>query len=113
MSSTPPTQSAFAEPIQGRIIEAEIKITANPTEPLPLACALYAIETPQGIWLCTYYGANRGVFDYLPQKGAVVDEANLGIAFHSKERVSKEEFKIEVWEDFKRRRLMSLDGVGG
>jgi hypothetical protein len=105
MSST--TQPALAEPIRGRIIEAEVKISNDPTEPLPLACALYAIEASNGIWLCAYYGANRGVFDFLPQKGATVDEGKLGIAFHSREFVSKEHFKPEAWEEFKKRRTMT------
>ncbi|HVA00559.1 MAG TPA: hypothetical protein VMV34_02790 [Terriglobia bacterium] len=113
MSSTLPTHSAFAQPIRGRIIESEVKISVDPAEPLPLACALYAIETQEGIWLCAYYGKNRSVFDYLPQKDAMVDEGKLGIAFHSKELVSKEQFKPEVWEDFKKRRFMSYGGPGG
>lgn len=113
MSSSPPTHSAFADPIRGRIIEAEVKVSVDPTEPLPLACALYAIDTQEGIWLCAYYGANRSVFDYLPQKDATVDEGKLGIAFHAKELVSKDHFKPEVWEEFKKRRFMSYGGPGG
>jgi hypothetical protein len=113
MSSTPTAPSAFAEPIRGRVIEAEVKISADPTEPLPLACALYAIEDQQGVWLCAYYGANRSVFDCLPQKDAVVDEGKLGIAFYSREFVSKEHFKPEVWQEFKKRRFMSYGGPGG
>lgn len=112
MISRLPTQSEFAKPIRGRIIEAEVKISANPAEPLPLACAVYAIETLEGIWLCVYYGVNRGVFDYLPQKDAAVDEQNLGIAFHAKEFVPTDYFKPEVWEDFKKRRLMICGGPG-
>lgn len=110
MSST--TQPAFAEPIRGRIIEAEVKISNDPTEPLPLACALYAIEAPNGIWLCVYYGTNRSVFDCLPQKDAVVDEGKLGIVFHSREFVSKEQFKPEVWQEFKKQRFMSYGTPG-
>ena len=65
-----------AQPIRGTIIEAEVKSTVDATRPLPLACGLYAIETPEGVWLCAYYGMNRSVFEYLPQKGAVVDAAH-------------------------------------
>jgi len=113
MSSMPTVPSAFAEPIRGRVIEAEVKISSDPTEPLPLACALYAIEGQQGVWLCAYYGANRSVFDCLPQKDAVVDEGKLGIAFYSREFVSKEQFKTEVWQEFKKRRFMSYGAPGG
>jgi hypothetical protein len=112
MSSATTTQSEFAEPIRGRIIESEVKVSAGPGEPLPLACALYAIEAQEGVWLCAYYGANRSVFDYLPQKNAMVDEGTLGIAFHSKELVPKGQFKPEIWEEFKKRRFMSY-GVSG
>ena len=107
MGSVPTAPSAFAEPIRGKIVEAEVKVSVDPGEPLPLACALYAIEAQDGVWLCAYYGANRSVFDCLPQKDAVVDEGKLGIAFHSKELVSKEHFNPEVWEEFKKRRSMS------
>lgn len=110
MSSAPPIRPTFAKPIKGRIIEAEVKISADPTEPLPLACALYAIEAQDGVWLCTYYGANRSVFDCLPQKDAEVDEGKLGIAFYSKEFVPKEHFTLEVWGEFKKRRFMSYGG---
>ncbi|MCL5669803.1 MAG: hypothetical protein M1423_00650 [Acidobacteria bacterium] len=106
------TDSGFAEPIRGKIIEAEVKVSVDPTEPLPLACALYAIEGQGGIWLCAYYGANRSVFDCLPQKDATVDERTLGIAFHSRELVPKERFKPEVWEEFKKRRFMSYGAPG-
>jgi hypothetical protein len=94
--------------ICGKIIEAEIRITSDPANPLPLACALYAIETPAGVWLCAYYGANRSNFDYLPQKGADVDEKTLGIAFLTREFVPKDEYKPALWEQFKQAHLMSF-----
>jgi hypothetical protein len=113
MNPMPTTPTATAELIRGKIIEAEVKISADPTEPLPLACALYAIEAQNGIWLCAYYGTNRSIFDCLPQKGAVVDEAKLGIAFYSRELVFKEHFNPEVWQDFKKRRFMSYGVLRG
>ena len=86
--------------IRGRIIEAEIKVSTDPARPLPLACALYAIEAPEGIWLCAYYGANRSNFDYLPPKGAEVEEKTLGITFHTREFVPKDEYRSEHWQQF-------------
>ena len=94
--------------IRGKIIEAEIKISVDPANPLPLACALYAIETLAGVWLCAYYGANRSNFDYLPQKGADVDEKTLGIAFLTREFVPKDEYQPERWERFRQTHLMSF-----
>ena len=94
--------------VSGKIIEAEIKISADPANPLPLACALYAIETPAGVWLCAYYGANRSNFDYLPQKGADVDEKTLGIVFHTREFVPKDEYQPARWEQFRQSHLMSF-----
>ena len=94
--------------ICGKIMEAEIKISADPANPLPLACALYAIETPAGVWLCAYYGANRSNFDYLPQKGADVDEKTLGIVFHAREFVPKGEYQPARWEQFRQSHLMSF-----
>lgn len=105
---TPATTSA---PLHGKIIEAEVKVSVDPGRPLPLACALYAIETPEGVWLCAYYGANRSVFDFLPQKGAEVDEKNLGIAFHVKEFVPKDHYGPAKWEEFKKARFMVLEEV--
>ena len=93
--------------IRGKIIEAEIKVSVDPANPLPLACALYAIEMPAGVWLCAYYGANRSNFDYLPQKGADVDEKTLGIVFPTREFVAKEEYRPERWEQFRQSHLMS------
>ena len=94
--------------IRGKIVEAEIKISADPANPLPLACALYAIETPAGVWLCAYYGANRSNFDYLPQKGADVDEKTLGIVFHTREFVAKGAYQPARWEQFRQSHLMSF-----
>jgi hypothetical protein len=113
MSSLSTTNSVSLVANRGKIIEAEVKVSVDPGEPLPLACALYALETQTGVWLCAYYGSNRSVFDYLPQRGAVVDEKNLGITFHSKEFVSRKDFKPEVWEEFKKKRFMSYSGHGG
>lgn len=105
--------SLNAQPgIRGTIIEAEIKTAVNPNRPLPLACALYAIDTPDGVWMCAYYGWNRSIFDFLPQKGARVDEATLGIAFHHKEVIAKDQFQPAVWEQFKKARLMTYGAHG-
>jgi hypothetical protein len=106
MSPPPDAAGGIAPPIRGKIIEAEVKVSIDAAHPLPLACALYAIETSEGVWMCVYYGANRSVFDFLPQKGAEVDESKLGIAFHVKSIVPKEQFQPSVWEEFKRSRLM-------
>jgi hypothetical protein len=92
----------------GKIIEAEIKVSVDPARPVPLACALYAIEGADGVWLCAYYGANRSNFDYLPQKGADVNEKTLGIAFHVREFVAKEEYRPERWQQFVQSRLRTL-----
>jgi hypothetical protein len=92
----------------GKIIEAEIKVSVDPARQLPLACALYAIEAADGVWLCAYYGANRSNFDYLPQKGAEVDEKTLGIAFHVREFLSKDDYRPERWQQFVQSRLLSL-----
>ena len=94
--------------IRGKIMEAEIKVSVDPANPLPLACALYAIEMPAGVWLCAYYGANRSNFDYLPQKGADVDEKTLGIIFHTREFVPKDAYRTECWEQFRQSHLMSF-----
>ena len=87
--------------IRGRVLEAEIKVVVDPTRALPLASAAYAVETPEGVWLCAYYGSNRSVFDYLPQKGAEIDETTMGIAFHSRRLLGSGEFTPEVWQKFK------------
>lgn len=102
-----PTSETSA-PIRGKIIEAEVKVSVDPGHPLPLGCGLYAIETEAGVWLCAYYGSNRSVFDYLPQKGAEVDETQLGISFHVRQLVPKEQFQPAAWEEFKKTRLMTF-----
>jgi len=112
-STSSTTPSAQAAPIRGTITDAEVKISVDPGMPLPLACALYAIESPEGVWLCAYYGANRSNFDYLPQKGVAVDESKLGIAFHSKQLVPKDQFNPALWEEFKKSHLMAYGGHGG
>ena len=98
--------------IRGKVIEAEVKISVDPGQPLPLACGLYAIETADGVWLCAYYGTNRSVFDYLPQKGADVDEPRLGVAFHTRELVPREQYQPERWEQFKKDNLRTYGGHG-
>ena len=103
-SSMPPT----ATRVRGKVIEAEIKILVSPAFPLPLASALYAIEAADGVWLCAYYGANRSVFDYLPQLGAELDEATAGIAFHTKQFIPKDKYQPPLWEEFKKTRLMTF-----
>ena len=112
MASTSTASPAATQPIQGRIIEAEIKPSVDATRPLPLVCGLYAIETPEGVWLCAYYGMNRSVFDFLPQKDAMVDETKLGIVFHVKEFVPPDQFQPALWEEFKKTRMMAYAGHG-
>lgn len=112
MGTTSSPTPAATPAVRGKIIEAEVKSAVDPTRPLPLACALYAIESDAGVWLCAYYGANRSVFEFLPQKDAVVDEKTLGITFHAKEFVAKDKFDPSVWEAFKKSRLMIYGGHG-
>ena len=112
MATTPKPMPAGTQPIRGKIIEAEIKSTVDAARPLPLVCGLYAIEAADGVWLCAYYGMNRSVFDYLPQKGATVDESKLGIAFQFKEFVPKGQFQPAVWDEFKKHRMMAYGGHG-
>jgi hypothetical protein len=107
MATTSTTLPA-TQPIRGKIIEAEIKVSVSPAFPLPLASGLYAIDAGDGVWLCAYYGSNRSVFDYLPQKGADFDERTAGITFHSKELVPKDRYQPALWEDFKKSRLMTF-----
>jgi hypothetical protein len=99
--------------VSGKILEAEVKVSVDPAQPLPLACGLYAVEAPEGVWLCAYYGSNRSVFDYLPQKGGDLNEATAGISFHKKEFVPKEEFQASRWELFKHANLMTYGAHGG
>ena len=107
MPATSATESVAAQPIRGKIVEAEIKVSTDAARQLPLACALYAIETDDGTWLCAYYGNNRSVFDFLPQKGWEIDEAQLGIMFHHRQFVPEEEYQPARWEEFKQTRLMT------
>src|SRR5215467_3129567 len=102
MPATPTTTLPTARGVRGTIVEAEIKQVVDPTRPLPLVTAVYCIEAEGGFWLCSYYGCNRSNFDYLPQKGAVVDESRLGVVFHSKEFVPKDQYQPVRWEAFKR-----------
>jgi hypothetical protein len=98
--------------IRGKIVEAEVKQSVDPARPLPLVSALYAIEAPEGFWLCAYYGMNRSVFDFLPQRGAEVDEKRLGFVFHVKEFHARDEYQPAHWEEFKKRCMMVLGGGG-
>ena len=107
------TPNVATAPVAGKIVEAEVKVSVDPAQPLPLACGLYAIETPEGVWLCAYYGSNRSVFDYLPQKGAALNEASAGIAFHKKVFVPSDEYTSSLWEEFKHANLMTYGGHGG
>jgi hypothetical protein len=107
MSTTSSIPSS-ATPVRGKIIEAEIKVSVSPAFPLPLASALYAIESDDGVWLCAYYGANRSVFDYLPQCGAALDESTAGITFHVKQFIPKDQYQPAQWEEFKKSRLMTF-----
>jgi hypothetical protein len=108
---SPPTAAA-TPPIQGNIIEAEVKSSVDATRPLPLVSGLYAVETPEGVWLCAYYGMNRSVFDYLPQKGSAIDESKLGIAFHVKEFVPRDQYQPATWEGFRKKRMMAYGAHG-
>ncbi len=112
MATSPIPSSISAQAIRGKIVDAVVKVSVDATRPLPLACALYQIEGADGVWLCSYYGANRSIFDFLPQKGAEVDEARLGIAFHTKLFVPKEQFQPAQWEEFKHAQFMSFGGHG-
>jgi len=86
-----------------------MKVSVDPARPLPLACALYAVENAGGVWFCAYYGANRSVFDYLPQKGEEIDEAQLGVAFHYKRFVPRDDYQLGQWEDFQKERFMTYE----
>jgi hypothetical protein len=107
MGTTPHATSESSASVQGKIIEAEVKVSVDPGRPLPLVSALYAVEAEGGVWLCAFYGTNRSVFDYLPQKDAVLDEAKLGILFHVKEFVSRGHYQPAAWEEFKKSRMMT------
>jgi hypothetical protein len=107
MASTPASTAATAPRVAGKIIESVVKVTVDATRPLPLVCALYAVENSEGVWLCAYYGANRSVFDYLPQKDAEVDEAQIGITFLHKIFIPKDQYQPAQWEQFKKERFMA------
>jgi hypothetical protein len=98
--------------IRGTIIEAETKSSVDATRPLPLVCGLYAVDAGDGVWLCAYYGMNRSNFDYLPQKGAAIDEATLGVAFATKEFIPKADYQPARWEAFKKERMLAYGGHG-
>ena len=106
-----PTPSS-APPVRGKIVEAQVKVSVDATRPLPLVCALYAVESSEGVWLCAYYGANRSVFDFLPQKGAEVEEAKLGIMFRTKQFVPKDQYRPDQWEAFMKEKFMAYGGHG-
>jgi cobalamin-dependent methionine synthase I len=112
MTGTPAVSSAAPQSVGGRIIEAQVKVSVDATRPLPLVCALYAVESSQGVWLCAYYGANRSVFDFLPQKDADVEERKLGIAFRTKRFIPKDQYQSEQWEEFKKENFMAYGGHG-
>jgi hypothetical protein len=112
MTTTPAVSSGTRKFVSGRIIDAQVKVSVDATRPLPLVCALYAVESSDGVWLCAYYGANRSVFDFLPQKGADVEEKKLGIAFRTKRFIPKDQYRLELWEEFKKENLMAYGGHG-
>ena len=104
--------SSLPQSIKGKIIDAQVKVSVDATRPLPLVCALYAVESAEGVWFCAYYGANRSVFDFLPQKGAVLEERDLGIAFRTKKFIPKEQYLQAQWEEFKKENFMAYGGHG-
>jgi hypothetical protein len=112
MTNTAAVSSSAPQFVVGKIIEAQIKVSVDATRPLPLVCAVYAVESSDGVWLCAYYGANRSVFDYLPQKGADVEETKLGIAFRTKQFIPKDQYRPEQWEEFKKANFMAYGGHG-
>jgi cobalamin-dependent methionine synthase I len=112
MTTTPARACTAPQFVGGRIIEAHVKVSVDATRPLPLVCALYAVESSDGVWLCAYYGANRSVFDFLPQKGADVEERKLGIAFRTKRFIPKNQYQPEQWEEFKKDNFMAYGGHG-
>ena len=112
MATMPASPAADAPQVTGKIIDAVIKVSVDATRPLPLACALYAVENPTGVWLCAYYGSNRSIFDFLPQKGAEIDEARLGIPFLHKVFIPKDQYQPTQWEEFKKERFMAYGAHG-
>ncbi len=113
MTTAPAVSPGAFQSVGGKIIDAEVKVSVDATRPLPLVCALYAVESPDGVWMCAYYGANRRVFDFLPQKGADVEEAKLGIAFRTKRFIPRDQYRPEQWEEFKKENFMAYGGHGG
>jgi hypothetical protein len=113
MGTSPSAANASPPPVRGKIIEAEIKVSVDPGHALPLASALYAVENPEGVWLCAFYGTNRSVFDFLPQKDAEVDETQLGIAFQEKRFVPRPDYQPALWEEFKNSRRMAYEARKG
>ncbi len=112
MTTTPAVSSGAPHLVRGRIIDAQVKVSVDATRPLPLACALYAVESPDGVWLCAFYSANRSVFDFLPQKGADIDERKSGIAFRTKHFISRDQYRPEQWEEFRKHNFMAFGGHG-
>ena len=112
MATTSPLPPEGGQSARGKIVEAEVKVSVDAARPLPLVCALYAIEASEGVWLCAYYGANRSVFDFLPQKGAEVDETSLGITFASRQFIPKDQYQPERWEKYKKEKFMAYGGHG-
>jgi len=103
---------SIPQSVNGKIIEAQVKVSVDATRPLPLVCALYAVESAVGVWLCAFYGANRSVFDFLPQKGAEIEEGNLGIAFRAKRFIPKDQYVQAQWEEFKKENFMAYGSHG-
>jgi hypothetical protein len=112
MTPTPATPVSASSHVAGKIIDTVVKVSVDATRPLPLACALYAVENPQGVWLCAYYGSNRSVFDFLPQKDAEIDEAQIGITFLHKVFIPKDQYQPAKWDEFKKERFMAYGGHG-
>jgi hypothetical protein len=112
MATTPASATAAAPRVTGKVIDTIMKVSVDATRPLPLVCALYAVESTHGVWLCAYYGANRSVFDFLPQKDAEIDETKLGIAFRHKLFIPKEQYEPARWEEFKKAQFMVYGGHG-
>jgi hypothetical protein len=112
MTITPAVSSGAPQLVGGRIIEAQVKVSVDAARPLPLVCALYAVESSEGVWLCAFYGANRSVFEFLPQKGADIEERKLGIAFRTKQFIPKDQYRTDQWEKFKQENFMAYGGHG-
>jgi len=112
MATTPTPSTATPPHVTGKVIDTIMKVSVDATRPLPLVCALYAVENSEGLWLCAYYGANRSVFDFLPQKDAEIDEATLGIGFRHKRFIPKDQYQPAQWEEFKKEQFMVYGGHG-